>query len=172
MYIGSQIQDTLNTCDGEFTVIAWGGTSPYFYAWNDGPIQSDNTFDGLCRGEYELKTIDANGCEYIDKYTIESPEILEEIETSRENEIVSEFLFFPNPANEYIIAEFYSLTSQELNITVVDFRGQLIQKVLATKSGYGKYEVLINSEPMTSGIYFMNIYNSDGASSYQFEVIR
>ena len=172
MYIGSQKDDLHNRCEGEFTVIAWGGTGPYFYSWNDGPVQSDNTFEGLCGGDYDLKVIDANGCEYVDTYTIGSPNSQEEIGTSVNNNLVSEFLFFPNPANEYIVAEFNSPSAQDLNITVVDFRGQLKQKVFTSSVVMGKYKVVINTEPLKSGVYFMNIYNSEGLASYQFEVIH
>jgi gliding motility-associated-like protein len=46
--------------DGEATVTASGGTSPYTYRWSDG--QTDATATGLTAGYYEVTVTDDNGC--------------------------------------------------------------------------------------------------------------
>ena len=95
-----------------------------------------------------------------------------ELTLIEESHVENSVEIFPNPANEYIVSEFFSSTSQDLNITIVDYRGVIMQKVFANKVGIGKYKVVINTEPFKSGMYFMNIYNYEGSSSYQFEVIH
>lgn len=168
MYKASVINDTANVCDGELTIIGSGGVGPYLYSWNGGGTQTDNTFIGLCGGDYDVTIIDANGCEISEMFTIEAPEITEE--TNSTNEILSEFLFYPNPADEYIIAEFKYQGNESLNVTLVDINGRLIQRILADQLQENTYKVLISSTQLKSGHYFLNIASSKGVSSHQFEV--
>ncbi len=50
-----------NTCDGQIDVFASGGASPYVFSWQTG--QNSDQISGLCVGTYQLKVIDALGCE-------------------------------------------------------------------------------------------------------------
>lgn len=54
-------------CDGDVTVVATDGVSPYTYVWIDCgtglPIgQTGVTATGLCAGDYQVEVTDANGC--------------------------------------------------------------------------------------------------------------
>ncbi|MDW8419204.1 MAG: hypothetical protein RML37_07295, partial [Chitinophagales bacterium] len=51
-----------NVFDGSITVNAFGGTPPYNYSLNGGPVQPGNTFNGLAGGTYILTVFDFNGC--------------------------------------------------------------------------------------------------------------
>lgn len=168
IFEGSRYADSLNTCEGELTVIARGGVEPYLYSWNDGIDQTDNTFSGLCVGDYLLKVTDANGCEMTESFEIEAPEVVESTNTSAE--IVKEFIFYPNPANEYLIAEFKANSSVEMDITVLDVNGRLIQRLFADQVDLDSYKILINTTTLKIGNYFLNITSREGNSSYQFEV--
>ena len=168
IFEGSRYADSLNTCEGELTVIARGGVEPYYYAWNDGIDQSDNTFTGLCAGDYDVKVTDANGCEMTKPFEIEAPEVVEE--TNSTAEIVKDFIFYPNPANEYLIAEFKAIQAEELEITVVDLNGRLIQRVFADQVDMDTYKVVLNTTPLKVGNFFLNITSQNGNSSFQFEV--
>ena len=162
------IDDTLNTCGGKVVLIASGGILPYFYSWNEGSAQGDNTFDGLCSGTYEATAIDANGCSQSERFIIEAPEIIEgEIGV---NEIIQEFKFYPNPADEYIIAEFKLKFEENVTISVVDLNGRLIQRILSEKLDLETYKIILNSTLLKAGNYFMNISSKSGISSHQFEV--
>jgi len=48
--------------DGNFTVLASGGQSPYFYELSDGQIQRNSTFSDLATGNYTVSVFDANNC--------------------------------------------------------------------------------------------------------------
>lgn len=49
-----------SNCDGELTVHAAGGSSPYTFSWSNGAV--DSSITGLCAGLYNVTITDANGC--------------------------------------------------------------------------------------------------------------
>lgn len=49
--------------DGIVTTVVTGGTPPYTYSFNNGPIGSDPVFDSLNVGAYSVVVVDANGCQ-------------------------------------------------------------------------------------------------------------
>lgn len=51
--------------NGTITINASGGTLPYQYSLNNGPLQSSNVFTGLPPGTYSAKITDATGCSSI-----------------------------------------------------------------------------------------------------------
>ena len=168
LYKGEIINDTLNVCDGKAVLIASGGVSPYLYSWNEGSVQGENNFDGLCSGIYEATAIDANGCSQSELFIIEAPGIIEG--ENGVNEIIQEFKFYPNPADEYIIAEFKLSFEENVTISIVDLNGRLIQRILNDELDLRTYKVVLNSSLLKAGNYFMNITSTSGSSSYQFEV--
>ena len=48
--------------NGTITVTSGGGSFPYQYSLNGGPLQSSNVFNGLATGNYTIRVIDVNGC--------------------------------------------------------------------------------------------------------------
>ncbi|PLX14467.1 MAG: hypothetical protein C0594_00015 [Marinilabiliales bacterium] len=58
-------------CNGEATVTASGGTSPYSIIWSDG--QSTATSAGLCLGKHYVTVTDNNGCSTNDSIEIFEP---------------------------------------------------------------------------------------------------
>lgn len=59
--------------NGNATVLASGGTSPYTYSWNTNPIQTSETAIGLTAGSYSVIVTDANGCSISSPITITEP---------------------------------------------------------------------------------------------------
>lgn len=60
--------------DGEFTVNATGGISPYEYSLNGGAGQTSDEYDELAAGEYTITVTDDNGCIYEETFTIDEPD--------------------------------------------------------------------------------------------------
>lgn len=68
--------------DGQLEVSANGGTTPYNYRINGGAYQVSNLFENLSSGEYNIETIDANGCNVLSSsIVITEPVILSMITT-------------------------------------------------------------------------------------------
>ncbi|MCB9197311.1 MAG: gliding motility-associated C-terminal domain-containing protein [Flavobacteriales bacterium] len=51
-----------NLCNGSGSLSITGGTSPYFYDWNDPLAQSSSSASNLCAGLYDVEVTDNNGC--------------------------------------------------------------------------------------------------------------
>ena len=64
-----------NSCDGDATVEASGGVSPYTYLWDVVAHNQDTLFaDSLCDGTYSVTVFDANLCKGITSVTITAPD--------------------------------------------------------------------------------------------------
>jgi len=50
------------TSNGLITVTTTGGTPPYEYSINGGPLQDQDSFENLSAGEYQIVIIDSRGC--------------------------------------------------------------------------------------------------------------
>jgi len=65
-----------DTCDGDATITAVGGTPPYLYLWDDPDTQTTQTAVNLCVGPYNPVVIDVNGCVDTSTVTITGPTTL------------------------------------------------------------------------------------------------
>ena len=79
--LSATISDVLccGSNDGEISLMASGGTSPYQYSIDGGlTYQSSNIFNGLSAGSYSGTIIDANGCTYtVMNYFVSEPPCLQ-----------------------------------------------------------------------------------------------
>lgn len=58
-------------CNGIIIPNPSGGTPGYSYSWSTG--SSASLLTGLCDGSYDVTVTDANGCEYVEAYTLTEP---------------------------------------------------------------------------------------------------
>lgn len=68
------------TCNGDnsgaIDIPAAGGTPPYQYSINGGPLGGTSNFTGLAAGNYTMLVEDANGCQYTTVETVNEPPAL------------------------------------------------------------------------------------------------
>lgn len=164
----SFLNDTSNTCEGEITVTTSGGVQPYTY-YSEGEINAfENTFENLCKGDIEITVKDANGCEISNTYEIEAPDQIENINSSLD--IVSNFIFYPNPADKFITADFTLTNSDLIGASILDAGGKLIQLINIGQNYSESYKIILNTSQFANGIYYLNVKTSEGVSSKQFQV--
>ena len=65
-----------NGSDGDATVVASGGVTPYTYTWATLPIQTGATATGLSGGIYSYTATDATGCSGTSTVTITTPTVI------------------------------------------------------------------------------------------------
>ena len=63
-------------CNGTATANPSGGTPPYFYSWQTGPVQTTQTATGLCPATYNVNISDNNNCQITPNVTISQPNVL------------------------------------------------------------------------------------------------
>ena len=62
-----------NTCNGASTVTVTGGTSSYYYQWDDPLLQNTSSATNLCAGLYNVVVTDDNGCTISNQTTVNEP---------------------------------------------------------------------------------------------------
>lgn len=51
-----------NSCNGSAMAVVMGGTSPYFYQWNNNVTQTSSNLTNVCPGNYVVTVSDDHGC--------------------------------------------------------------------------------------------------------------
>lgn len=67
--------------NGTASIVANGGTTPYSFAWNTSPVQTNSTATGLTAGTYIVRTTDAKGCMLYDTITLTQPTPLSSVKS-------------------------------------------------------------------------------------------
>ena len=80
-----------------------------------------------------------------------------------------EIAIMPNPANEYMVANFTLTDNIVPIITIVNSLGQQV-KNLSYNTKEGANSIRINTSELSSGIYFFNLVSNNGTSSKRFIV--
>ncbi len=69
------INESGNGCNGSIDITITGGTLPYTYQWSNGASSED--VDDLCKGDYSVTIVDANGCVLIsNQFTVLPPPLV------------------------------------------------------------------------------------------------
>ena len=67
--------ETGNGCNGAIDITVIGGTVPYSYQWSNGATSED--ISPLCKGNYNVTIVDANGCVFLSSiYAILPPPLI------------------------------------------------------------------------------------------------
>jgi gliding motility-associated-like protein len=73
-------------CNGDPTGIinfaGNGGSAPYSYSINAGPLQSNGTFDSLIAGAYQVRMVDTDGCDTTYTIRVLEPQIVDLVVTN------------------------------------------------------------------------------------------
>jgi hypothetical protein len=140
-------------CNGTATATPSGGTSPYTYAWNTSPVQSNATATGLCGNTmYTVIITDANGDTASTSVLVSE---LVSISISTLNQLLS---VYPNPNNGSFIMDMNLPGQDKWTLSCVNTLGSEIHfELLGTVNG--SLRKTINLSEAGNGVYFINLYN-------------
>ncbi|MBI2280684.1 MAG: T9SS type A sorting domain-containing protein [Bacteroidetes bacterium] len=136
-----------SSANGSIDATVNGGTPPYSYQWNHGPISED--ISGLLPGVYVLVVTDAEGCTFTTAFVVEFSVGLTELSDGNELRI------YPNPAKDLINVDLGTDVFAS-RISLVNITGQVIYEANPNSN---KFEV--NVKLFDKGLYFINIYTEN-----------
>lgn len=131
------------TSDGAIDLTPAGGSAPYTYVWDHGPITED--VSGLAYGNYGVTITDANGCSTYLTFDVIS---IVGIQDASLDQALS---IYPNPTNGTLFVKL----SGNFNVVVRDSRGRLVME----KSGNDNLVLDVTS--LESAIYFITVQQDD-----------
>lgn len=134
--LSSEIQNANNGDNGSVEIMITGGVAPYNIVWNGGEIQ--NPLTNIGSGDYTATITDAAGCEsQIDAEVID---LLIDEESYN-------IMFYPNPANDFIILQSKAGTSW----SIISSSGQICLNGL-TDQDFERIDVSM----LAAGSYIFN----------------
>lgn len=99
----------------------------------------------------------------MDNFTTQSTVGINELSSA------SNISLFPNPSNQNVVLNYESNSATELNITIFDISGKVLEQN-NTQTSIGKNQLKLNMETIEAGIYFIEI--TDGMSSKKIKFIK
>lgn len=109
---------------------------------------------------------------YIDDINIYSgapSDIIITAGVSENTSLIHELEVYPNPTDEELNIHFTIPSDQDVNIFIQDVAGKITQSQLV-KAKIGSNLVMMNTENLSSGLYFMNIQMGTSQKTVQFVV--
>ncbi|MES2515152.1 MAG: DUF4465 domain-containing protein [Bacteroidota bacterium] len=76
----------------------------------------------------------------------------------------------PNPTNQNLVLDYALISSSVLNISVFDISGKEVIKNHTQQDKIGHNQLLLNTEALEAGIYFLNV--SNGTSNKKIKFIK
>ncbi|MCB0525359.1 MAG: HYR domain-containing protein [Lewinellaceae bacterium] len=155
--------DAGNAGVGSIVVNVAGGTQPYTYTWtrNGNYFASSQNLVNVYQGQYILKVVDGNGCQFTSTIFTVSNSVAT-IEPGNE----ADWLVFPNPAQAEIFLKSESLVSEVLQLRILDMGGRLLLEQLDIEPENNTIKVNISSLP--AGLLQVCLYSRNSVVTKRF----
>jgi hypothetical protein len=96
---------------------------------------------------------------------------VKELDLVSENDYLK--IIGPNPAESYLDAEFgIGSSTSNLEISLFDLQGNLLEKVVNDNYAQGVYRLSINTSKYTSGSYFLKFTKGGKSEIKSFVIIK
>jgi len=79
---------------------------------------------------------------------------------------------YPNPANDYLILEWISTSSEPMEVIIYNASGQVISSRLYSPTLKGLNQVKVDVTQLTAGIYFVSYSVDNKTRNFRFSIIR
>jgi hypothetical protein len=146
--------------DGTATVMASGGTPPYFFEWSDG--QTTATATGLMEGLTSVTVTDANGCTFSTEVEI--------ISGVGVIEGLNSLYLGPNPTNGLLNVQLELEQPQLLRLEVMNTQGQLVERLQLGQSSMLNQKLDFSNR--ADGLYFIRIIAGDAEMTRRVVVTK
>jgi hypothetical protein len=137
------VNEIIDVSLGAVVINPSGGTPPYTFDWLEADCNS-GICNNLSAGEYTVIFSDASNCNSSISVSIEAL-------TTVQNEEISPFRIFPNPAQDYLVVEG---TERALSFEIRNGKGQLVL--------FGENISPISIEQLSPGLYLLLLKDSSG----------
>ncbi len=131
-----------------------GGEPPYTFSIDDNTFQDSSIFYGLEAGDYIVTVRDSTGCEDTVLVKIDSTVGLGNIDIRN-----SEVTIFPNPATFLLHVQLTNTILYLKSIRIVSITGQ---EMLIVQLPLKSNNIILNTQRLTSGIYFCFVILNNG----------
>ena len=128
--------------DGSIDISVLGGTPPFIYLWNNGSTEEDQS--GLERGVYVVIVTDANGCTYMQSFTVGTTNTLD-------NNFEKLVKLYPNPTHSKINLEIPQNT--DVQVELLDLTGRKLNKY----SNQSNNIITIDMSDLKNGVYMLKL---------------
>ena len=153
--INATVTDEVQGNDGSIDLTITGGVPSYATLWSNGVNTEDQT--NLTAGTYEVTVVDGNGC-------MNSLEVI--VLNNQTNSITEEhainMTIFPNPSMGNATVQW---NEEMVQLLVIDNNG----RVVYNKEINGLNSIEINE--LSSGTYYVNLFNKEGIAGTQRIVV-
>ena len=125
-----------------------GGVEPYIFDWSNGSDLEDQ--ENIPAGEYTLTVIDANGCEVASETIVITSTVSTNFLSAEEN-----ISLYPNPTNGEFVVDFDLVTSDKIEIEILDVIGRQVYTI--KKENIQQDKINLDLENQADGIYMVKI---------------
>jgi hypothetical protein len=142
---------------GTITLSISGGTSPYFFLWNDN--STDQNRSGLPADSYSVTVTDAAGMTASLSFNVQldCASSIHNTTAARSSECM---LIFPNPANDWLEIFFPELSTLTAEIIIYNTQGVAVGKWDARQNSNGTFSCDISA--LASSVYYIRLKTDRG----------
>lgn len=156
-------ESCVGCCDGQATVTATGGSSPYSFQWDDPGNQTGSTASGLCAGVFHITVSDSNGCSAIDSVEISEPTNI------FHKQIQDDFAAYPNPTEDQFfisVGKHLQKGNPLMDMKIVDLTGALMYREIKQF----KEKQKVNVSGLSPGVYFVILQMGQSSKTHKLIV--
>ncbi len=152
------------SCNGNATVLAVGGKTPFTFLWDDASSQTTTVASNLCQGSYKAIVTDAYGCKDTVSVTIDN--------ITGTSELAGlEIKVFPNPAVNQASVNIKGNYKGIVSLSLYDITGRMIQSQNMSAAA-GSVSITLDLSNLESGIYLLRINNGGVNQEVKLSVSR